>query len=126
MLGGSIMTAYNTTLLIKKIIEKTRSFIIKWEKYDVNTDSNKFSSKYFSTINEINSNAGYFMSYYNGRLFLLPDLSGKLYLFMQPDPQYLPFTFVPPGQNDSQLSELESCIKSTFNPVDIFVNQLLY
>lgn len=63
------MTAYNTTLLIKKIIEKTRSLIIKWEKYDVNNDLNKFSSKYFSTINEINSNAGYFMSYYNGRLF---------------------------------------------------------
>lgn len=58
-------------------------------------------------------------------LYTLP-ISGKLYLFMQPDPQYLPFTFVPPGQNDSQLSELESCIKSTFNPVDIFVNQLLH
>lgn len=120
------MTAYNTSLLIKKIIEKTRSFTLKWEKYDVNNDSNKFSFKYFSTIDEINSNAGYFTSYYNGRLFLLPDLKGNLYLFMQPEPEYLPVTFVPPGQNDSELSELESCIKSTFNPIDIFVNQLLH
>lgn len=41
------MTAYNTTLLIKKIIEKTRSLIIKWEKYDVNNDLNKFSQVFF-------------------------------------------------------------------------------
>lgn len=119
------MTAYNATQIMEKILEKTNSRVLVWNIYNLANDSNPYSSKYFSTIKNLQINNGYFVNYFNGRMFLFPDINGLYYLFIQASPDYLPFVFISPGALDSKLLQLRDTITSFINPIDAFLNQLL-
>ena len=119
------MPSYNTNKIMEKIIEKTDSKKIVWKAYDTENDKNPYSRKYFSTIPGLKIANGYFSDYFSGRLFLIPDSNNKLYLFIQAQNDFIPFSFITTGYLDEKLEELYEKVKNSFNPIDAFLNQIL-
>ena len=119
------MSSYNTNKIIEKIMEKTDSKKIIWKTYNIENDKNPYSRKYFSTIDGLKIMNGYFSDYFSGRLFLIPDSDNKLYLFIQAQNDFIPFSFITPGPLDKELDQLYEKVKSSFNPIDAFLNPIL-
>ena len=122
------MSSYNLDQIIDKITEKTESGQIIWIPYDCFYDSNPYSSKYFSTINELRNGDGFSAKYQNGYIFIIPSFDGQYYLFLQANSSCLPVamnygsTFF--GYS-ARIEELYRKIESSFSPIDTFLHQLL-
>lgn len=119
---------FNLDQIINKITEKTNSQELIWIQYDLLNDCNPYSKKYFSTINELQTDNGYISHFRNGYLFLIPGYDGQYYLFLQPTPSDLPVALNYGATYYSYSSRLEMLykqIKASFNPLDTFLHQLL-
>lgn len=122
------MANYDIIDIINKITEKTDSGEIIWVPYDLYHDTNPYSSRYFSTIKDLYNSVGYCAKFQSGYLFLIPEYSGAVYLFLQANSVSLPVALNYGSTSPAHaalLQELYDKIKNSFSSLDDFLNQLM-